>query len=74
MGGDSALIKKEEKEKEKTERIRVVGTDDCETEPRCLGNPPNTADVNNVIYRRHLEKIGAGVCLILLPLLLRCSP
>ncbi len=32
-------------------------TNDCETEQRCLGNP-NTADVNNVIYWCHLEKIG----------------
>lgn len=51
---DSALIKA------RVRKNRIDSghwSNDCETEQRCLGNL-NTADVNNVIYWCHLEKIG----------------
>lgn len=51
---DSALIKARVK---KNRNDSGHWTNDCKTVQRCLGNP-NTADVNNVIYWCHLEKIG----------------
>lgn len=50
---DSALIKARVR---KNRKDSGHWTNDWTTEQRCLGNP-NTADVNNVIYWCHLEKI-----------------